>query len=74
VRHIAEWKLLVLLQVNCRGVCNTSLEFWNVIDTHKSITGDVVSMESWISEETSSAEFIRDHYKTLGVIGVPDFW
>jgi hypothetical protein len=29
--HISEGKLLVLLQVNCRSICNKILEFWNLI-------------------------------------------
>jgi hypothetical protein len=31
--HISEGKPLVLLQVNCRSICNKALEFWNLIDT-----------------------------------------
>jgi len=31
VGHISEGKLLVLLQVNCRSICNKILEFWNLI-------------------------------------------
>jgi len=27
--HISEGKPLVLLQVNCRSICNKILEFWN---------------------------------------------
>ena len=34
LRHISEGKLLVLLQVNCRSICNKILEFWNLIDTY----------------------------------------
>jgi len=30
--HIPEGKPLVLLQVNCRSICNKILEFWNLID------------------------------------------
>jgi len=33
VGHISEGKPLVLLQVNCRSICNKILEFWNLIDT-----------------------------------------
>ena len=29
--HISEGKPLVLLQVNCRSICNKILEFWNLI-------------------------------------------
>jgi len=34
VGHISEGKPLVLLQVNCRSICNKVLEFWNLIDTY----------------------------------------
>jgi len=33
-RHRAEGKPLVLLQVNCRSICNKILEFWNLIDIY----------------------------------------
>jgi hypothetical protein len=29
VGHISEGKPLILLQVNCRSICNKALEFWN---------------------------------------------
>jgi hypothetical protein len=29
-----EGKSLVLMQVNCRSILNTSLDFWNLIVTH----------------------------------------
>ena len=32
VGHMCGSKPLVLLQVNCRSICNKVLEFWNVID------------------------------------------
>jgi hypothetical protein len=32
--HRTESKPLVLLQVNCRSICNKILEFWNLIDTY----------------------------------------
>ena len=31
--HISEGTLLILLQVNCRGICNKVLESCNLIDT-----------------------------------------
>jgi len=31
VGHISEGKPLVLLQINCRSICNKILEFWNLI-------------------------------------------
>ena len=34
-RHTSEENPLVLLQVNCRSICNKIVEFWNLIDTYK---------------------------------------
>ena len=49
VGHISEDKPLVLLQENCRSICNKILEFCNYIDTYNS---DVtIGTESWLSEE-----------------------
>jgi hypothetical protein len=31
---ISEVSPLVLVQVNCRSICNKILEFWNLIDTY----------------------------------------
>jgi len=58
VAHISEGKLLVLLQVNCRSICNKILEFWNLIDTYN--PDFVIGMESWLSEEINNAEVFRD--------------
>jgi hypothetical protein len=30
-----EGNTLVLFQVNCRSVLNKSLDFWNIVDTHR---------------------------------------
>jgi hypothetical protein len=44
VEHTSEAKLLVLLQVNCRSICNKILEFWNLIDTYNpDVIGTVVA-------------------------------
>jgi hypothetical protein len=57
--HTSECKPLVLLQVNCVGICNKILEFWNLIDTYNP---DVVTgTESWLSEEINNAEVFRDY-------------
>jgi hypothetical protein len=56
-------KSLVLLQVNCRSICNKMLEFWNLIDTYNPDV--VIGTESWLSEEISSAEIFRDDYITF---------
>ena len=63
VRHISEGKPLVLLQVNCRSICNKILEFWNLIDTYNP---DVVTgTESWLSEEINNAKVFTDDYITF---------
>jgi hypothetical protein len=58
--HTPEGTPLVLLQVNCRNICNKILGFWNLIDTHNP---DVVTgTESWVSEEINNAKVFRDDY------------
>jgi len=52
VAHISEGKPLVLLQVNCRIICNKILEFWNLIDTYNPDV--VIGTESWLSEEINN--------------------
>jgi hypothetical protein len=61
--HRTEGKPLVLLQVNCRSICNKILEFWNLIDTYNPDV--VVGMESRLSEEINNAEVFRDDYITF---------
>jgi hypothetical protein len=63
VEHTSEGKPLVLLQVNCRGICNKVLEFWNLIDTYN--LDVVMGTESWLSEEINKAEDFRDDYITF---------
>jgi len=63
VAHISEGKSLVLLQVNCRSICNKILEFWNLIDTYNPVV--VIGTESWLSEEINNAEVFRDNYITF---------
>jgi len=62
VWHISEGKPLVLLQVNCRSICNKILEFWNLIDTYNP---DVVTGTELLSEEINNAETFRDNYITF---------
>jgi len=63
VRHISEGKPLILLQVNCRGICNKCLEFWNLIDAYNP---DVLTgTDSWLSEEINNTEIFRDDYVTF---------
>jgi hypothetical protein len=45
--HISESTPLVLLQVNCKSICNKILEFWNLIDTYNPDV--VIGTESWLS-------------------------
>ena len=54
--HISEGKPLVLLQINCRSICNNILEFWNLIDTYNPDV--VIGTESWLSEETNNVEVL----------------
>ena len=68
VGHVSEGKPLVLLQVNCRSICNKVLEFWNLIDTYNPDV--VIGTESWLSEEINNPEIFRDDYKLSGGIGV----
>ena len=61
--HIPEGMPLVLLQVNCRSICNKVLEFWNLIDTYNPDV--VIGTESWLSEEINNAKVFRDDYITF---------
>jgi len=63
VTHISEGKPLVLLQGNCRSICNKILEFWNLIDTYNPDV--VIGKESWLSEEIKNSEVFRDDYITF---------
>ena len=63
VEHISGGTPLVLLQVNCRSICNTILEFWNLIDIYNPDV--VIGTESWLSEEINNAEVFRDDYITF---------
>ena len=53
VAHLSEGNQLVLLQVNCRSICNKILVFWNLIDTYNPDV--VIGTESWLSEESNNA-------------------
>jgi len=44
VCHISGGTSLVLLQVNCRNICNKILEFWNFVHTYN--PDDVIGTES----------------------------
>jgi len=63
VGHMTEGKILVLLQVNCRNICNKILEFWNLIDTYNHDV--VIGTESRLSKEIKNAEVFRDDYVTF---------
>jgi len=54
VGHISEGKPLVLLQVNCRSICNMILVLWNLIDTYNPDV--VIGTESRLCEEINNAE------------------
>ena len=55
--HRTEGKPLVLLQVNCRSICNKILEFWNLIDTYNPDV--VIGTQSWLSEEITMPKCLR---------------
>jgi exonuclease III len=57
-----EGKSLVVLQVNCRDICNKILEFWNLFDTYN--PDIVIGTESWLNEDVSNAEVFRGDYLT----------
>ena len=57
-----EGKLLVFFQVNCRSICNKTLDLWNLIDTYNPDV--LIGTESWLSEEISNAEIFRADYTT----------
>ena len=63
VGNISEGQPLVLLQVNCRSICNKILEFWNLIDTYNPDV--VIGKESWLSEEINNSKVFRDDYITF---------
>jgi len=63
VGHLTGGTPLVLLQVNCRSICNKILDFWNLIDTYNPDV--VIGTESWLSEEINNAEIFRDDYITF---------
>jgi len=63
VEHISEGKPLVLLQVNCKSICNKILEFSNLIDTYNSDL--VICTEPWLNEEINNDEIFRDDYITF---------
>ena len=56
VKNATEGKPLVILQVNCRSICNKVLEFWNLIETYNPDV--VIGTESWLNEEINSAEIL----------------
>jgi len=58
IGHMSEGKTLVLLQVNCRSMCNKIFEFWNFIDTYN--PDDVIGTELWFSEEINTADIFTD--------------
>ena len=48
VEYTPEGKSLVILQVNCRSICNKVLEFWNLVKTYNPDV--VIGTESWLHE------------------------
>jgi len=60
---ISEVSPLVLLQVNCRSICNKILEICNFIDTYNPDV--VIGTESRIREEINKTEAFRENYKVF---------
>ena len=58
--NASEGKSLVMLQVNCRSICNKVLEFWNLIKTYN--PNVIIGTESWLYEEINNAEVFRGDY------------
>ena len=59
-----EGKSLVVLQVNCRSVCNKATKLWNLLNTYNP---DVVTgTESWPKEDICNAEVFRADFTTFG--------
>jgi hypothetical protein len=56
VKNATEGKPQVILQVNCRSICNNVLELWNLIQTYSPDV--VISPESWLNEEINNAEIL----------------
>jgi hypothetical protein len=63
VAPMLEAKPSVLLQVNCRSICNKTLDFWNLTDTYN--LDVVIGTGSWLSEEISNEEVFRADYTTF---------
>jgi len=57
VKNAHEGKPLVVLWVNCRSICNTVLEFWNLIEAYN--PGVVIGTELWLNEEIINADVFR---------------
>jgi len=63
VEFTPEGKPLVILQVNCRSICNKVLEFWNLVGTYNPDV--VIGTESWLTDEINNAELFRGDYITF---------
>lgn len=58
-----ETKSLVILQMNCRSICNKVLEFWNQIEIYSPDV--IIGTESWLYEDINNAEVFRGDYMTF---------
>ena len=61
--YSTEGKSQVVLQVNCRSVCNEAVELWNLIDTYN--TDVVTDTESWLKEVTINDDVFRADFTTF---------
>ena len=63
VDHTHEGKSLVVLQVNCRSICNKMIEFWNLAETYNPDV--IIGTESWLHKEINNSELFRGDYITF---------
>jgi hypothetical protein len=56
-------KSLVLLRIDCRSICNKTLDFWNLVDTYNADV--VIGTLSWLREEICNAEVFRADFTTF---------
>jgi hypothetical protein len=63
VENASKGKSLVMLQVNCRSICNKVLELWTLIETYN--PNVVIGTESWLHEEINNAESFTGDYITF---------
>jgi hypothetical protein len=58
--HNVQCKSLVLLQVNCRSICNKIMELWILIETCNAKV--VICTECWVNEGMNDVQVFRADY------------